>query len=80
MADSKFVLNYAGGGQLLKSDEMMAVCREFADGIANRAGEGYEISEYVGRNRVNVSVRTASETALQDNYENNTLLKSMGGD
>ena len=76
---AKFVLNREGVRDLLRSDEMMAVCREYAQQIADRAGSDYELSEYTGVNRVNVSVGTTTKEALQDNYDNNTLLKSLGG-
>lgn len=78
MAETKFKLNYAGVGQLLKSDEMMAACRKYADEVSARAGDGYEISEYVGETRVNVSVYAATEEALKECYEDNTLLKALG--
>lgn len=75
----KFELNYSGVGELLKSSEVMAVCREYAEQVRDNAGEGYELSEYTGRTRVNVSVYAATEEALQECYENNTLLKALGG-
>lgn len=71
----KFKLNYAGVGQLLKSEEMTSVLKSYADQASARAGDGYDV--YVGRTRVNVSV--ASEEAAQDNLENNTLLKAVRG-
>ena len=76
---ANFELNYEGVGELLRSDEMMAVCREFAEEIQAEAGDGYEISEYVGQTRVNVSVYAATEEALKECYADNTLLKALGG-
>lgn len=73
----KFELNRAGVRALMQSEEMQAVLLEYANKIGDRAGEGYEA--YVGRNRANVSVRTATEEAARDNFNNNTLLKSLGG-
>ena len=78
MADTTFKLNYAGVGELLKSDDMMAVCRKYAEEISDRAGDGYEISEYVGQTRVNVSVYAATDEAMKECYEDNTLLKALG--
>ena len=75
----KFVLNRSGVRELLQSDEMMAVCRDYAQKVADRAGDGYELDEYVGKNRVNVSIGAVTEEAKQDNYDNNTLLKAIGG-
>ena len=76
---AEFKLNYEGVHDLLRSPQMMAVCREYAQQIADEAGDDYVLSEYTGENRVNVSVGAASKKALQDNYDNNTLLKSLGG-
>lgn len=73
----KFELNRAGVRALMQSEEMQAVLLEYANEIGDRAGEGYEA--YVGRNRANVSVRTETEEAARDNFNNNTLLKSLGG-
>ena len=78
MSRVKFVLNGAGVRELLRSQEAMNVCRTYADAVRNRAGEGYEISTYVGTNRVNASVYAATYEARKDNYENNTLLKARG--
>ena len=71
-------LNRAGVRELLQSSEMMAVCAEYASAIAARAGAGYETSRHTGKNRVNVSVYTATKEAQKDNLENNTLLKARG--
>lgn len=79
MSKVKFELNRAGVHELLKSQEAMGVCKEYADGVQRRAGEGYEVSTYVGRNRANASVYAATYEARKDNYEHNTLLKARGG-
>ena len=78
MSRVKFELNRAGVRELLRSPEAMSVCRSYADAIRNRAGEGYEVDEYTGTNRVNTSVYAATYEARKDNYENNTLLKARG--
>jgi hypothetical protein len=78
MANTVFKLNYEGVGQLLRSDEIMDVCREYAEEVQGRAGDGYEISEYVGKTRVNVSVYAATKEALEECYEDNALLKALG--
>ena len=56
-----------GVRELLKSSDMMAVCREEAERIADQYGGDAEISEYVGSNRVNVSVCAPFSEASQDN-------------
>lgn len=73
----KFELDYAGVGQLLKSEEMQSVLIDYANAVQNRVGDDYSV--YVGRTRANVSVRTDNDDAIQDNYENNTLLKAVRG-
>ena len=78
MSKVKFELNRAGVRELLRSQEMMSVCKSYADGIRNRAGDGYEVDTFVGRNRANASVYAATYEARKDNYDNNTLLKARG--
>lgn len=74
---SKFVLNYSGVAELMKSPAMVDLLREKAKSIQDKAGDGYEISSFVGKNRANVSVKTKSRKAIRDNKKNNTLLKAM---
>lgn len=73
----KFELNRNGVAELLKSPGMIEILREKARGIQEAAGDGYEISSYVGKNRANVSVKTKTKQAIRDNNKNNTLLKAM---
>lgn len=74
---SKFILNYSGVAELMKSPAMVDLLREKAKSIQDKAGDGYEISSFVGKNRANVSVKTKSRKAIRDNNKNNTLLKAM---
>lgn len=73
----KFELNRNGVAELLKSPAMIEILREKARGIKEAAGDGYEVSSYVGKNRANVSVKTKTKQAIRDNNKNNTLLKAM---
>jgi hypothetical protein len=75
MSDFKFVLNRAGVRELMQSQEMQDVLVEFAGQVAERAGDGYDV--YIGTNRANVSVVTATEEAAADNLDHNTLEKSI---
>lgn len=77
MSKVKFQLNRAGVRELLRSQEATNVCRTYANAVRNRAGEGYEVDTYTGKNRANASVRAATYKARKENYENNTLLKSI---
>lgn len=63
---------------LLKSEETEALCKELADGICQRCGEGYKTDVYRGANRVNAMVYADTYPAKLDNTKNNTLLKAMG--
>ena len=74
---SKFVLNYSGVAELMKSPAKVDLLREKAKSIQDKPGDGYEISSFVGKNRANVSVKTKSRKAIRDNNKNNTLLKAM---
>lgn len=74
MADKvKVVLNRAGVRELLLSDEMMSACRSAAETVRGNYGSDTELSEYKGRNRVNVSVIADYEQAST----NNELLKAV---
>ena len=73
----KFELNYSGVAELMKSSVMIEVLRDKARGIQGAAGDGYEVSSYVGKSRANVSVKTKTKKAIRDNNKNNTLLKAM---
>jgi len=75
MSDFKFVLDRAGVRELMQSQEMQDVLVEFAGQVAERAGDGYDV--YIGTNRANVSVVTATEEAAADNLDHNTLEKSI---
>lgn len=69
----KFVLNKKGVAELLHSDEMVTALMQNASKVATKAGTGYEAKQMGTR----VIVLARSAEAEQDNYENNTLLKSM---
>ena len=79
MSNIKFELDYDGVGALLKSPEMASVCESYARDVQARAGAGYEVDTYVGRTRVNASVHAETDEARRDNFDNNTLLKALGG-
>jgi hydroxymethylglutaryl-CoA reductase len=72
-------LNYAGVGELLKSQEIADTVKEVAEQVAARAGDGYATDVYQTGTRVIASVYTETEEAMKDNIENNTLLKAVSG-
>lgn len=72
-----FELNRDGVRTLLRSDEMMAVCQNYADNAMRSLGSGYSTSQHKGRNRVNVEVKADTFQARKKNLENNTILKAI---
>ena len=72
-------LDRAGVRELLLSPEAEKICKEYADKAVAQLGEGYEATTYIGRNRVNASVKAESPEAIKENLENNTILKAVTG-
>lgn len=79
MAKVHFKLNKEGVRQLLQSEEMKGVCQGYASAIQGRCGEGYEVTTFTGKTRVNASVHAATVEARRENAKNNTLLKAVRG-
>ena len=77
MAKVTVKLNSEGVRNLLKSQEMMDVCKEHARAIKSRCPQGYETDSYSGKNRVNAMVYASTYQAKVDNARNNTLLKAV---
>lgn len=77
MPNVRIELNSQGVRELLRSEEMMAICREHADKALSNLGEGYEVTTHTGRNRVNAEVAAVSYEAKLDNSRNNTILKAI---
>ena len=76
--DIKIELNRAGVANLMKSSEMMGFCESLAMKTLGQLGEGYEVSTYTGRTRVNSSINAATPKARKDNLEHNSILKAIG--
>ncbi|MBR1383994.1 MAG: hypothetical protein IJ555_09350 [Ruminococcus sp.] len=77
MADVKIKLNREGVSRLLKSDEAADLCKSFAQSAANKLGDGYEVSTYKGKKRVNASIKAVSYKARKDTRENNAIIKAV---
>lgn len=77
MADVKITLNKAGVRELLRSEEMKAVCKDHAIAALSRLGPGYEVSTMTGKNRVNAEIKAVHYKAKRENMENNTILKAL---
>ena len=79
MSKSGFELSSAGVVELMKSAEMVGVLNEFALSVANRAGDGYGVSNIMSGDRAKTFVSAETDEAIEDNSENNTLLKALQG-
>lgn len=79
MAKVTIELNSVGVREMLRSQEMMAICEEHANNAIGRLGSGYTVSTMTGKNRVNASVFAESYQARRENMENNTILKALRG-
>lgn len=77
MAKVKIELNTDSVRELLKSDEMMMECEKRANQAVGKLGEGYTVTTYTGKNRVNASIIAETYQARRDNMENNTILKAL---
>lgn len=77
MAKVRVVLNKKGVRELLKSQQMLDMCASYAKNAVAKLGDGYEVSNHVGKNRVNSSIRTVTKKAVQENMDNNTILKAL---
>lgn len=73
----RFVLNSAGVRSLLKSSEVMAVCKEHADATRSNLGDGYTVTTRTGKTRVNAEVAAYTQKARQECFENNSILKAL---
>ena len=56
---------------------MMAICEEHATAAVSRLGAGYEVSTYLGKNRVNAEVAAVTHEARRENLETNSILKAL---
>ena len=77
MADVKIELNREGVRALLRSPEMMSVCKSHAGAARSRLGAGYEVTTHTGRNRVNAQIAAETPAARRENARGNTILKAL---
>lgn len=67
----------AWANELRHDPAIEAVVRDVANGIADRAGSGFEVEAGQNRSRVKYAVKAATPQAYRSNLKNNTLLKAM---
>lgn len=70
-------VDYTAVGKLLRGSDVKNMVKSYADDIAKRCGEGYSSDTYNAGTRVIASAFTDTTEAIQDNAENNTLLKGL---
>ena len=73
MSKMKFELD------IMKSAEMQSYLGEAGAQVAARAGDDYGYRVHVADYVAIVNIYPDSKEAAKDNYENNTLLKALGG-
>lgn len=78
MSKIKIVLNRKGVRELLKSQPIADACKEQAEAVEGKAGEGYEVRKRNYPERTGYIVVAETDEAKQDNLKNNTLLKALG--
>lgn len=79
MNSFRFELDLGGLRELMNSSEMQSQLQQGAQSVASAAGEGYESAVYVPGVVPIATAYPATPEAMQDNYDNNTLLKALGG-
>ena len=81
MRDFELVLNKAGVNKLLKAPETRAMVQNFANQKAAAMGDGYKVNiNYSSKDgRVTSYIYPDTDKAKQDNLDNNTVLKGVGG-
>lgn len=79
MGKVKFELNRSGVREILRSPEMMDVCKGYADKAQQTLGDGYEVTTHTGPNRVNAMISAESYAAKRENLTENTILKAVFG-
>lgn len=73
-----FELNLPGLNELMKSAEMQAVLTQAGNAVASAAGGDYGVRTHVASFVAIANVYPNSAKAAKDNFENNTLVKSLG--
>ena len=79
MSKTRIVVNYAGVGALLRSEEVQACVEKEATSRAAALGDGYGTDTYRAGTRVIASIFTETPEAARDNSQNNTLLRAVSG-
>lgn len=76
---AKFELNLEGLNELMKSPEMMQICKEYANNAQAKLGDGYEVKTYTLNYVSAAKVQATTYKARKDNAKNNTIWKAVTG-
>lgn len=77
MSKMKFTLNPSGVSALLRSAEMQNLLREKGKEVADRAGDGFELTVSPGQKRANAKISTTDIKSMKKNAKQNILLKAL---
>ncbi len=77
MSKMKFTLNPSGVSALLKSGEMQGLLQEKGQAVAERAGDGFELTVSPGQKRANAKISTTDIKSMKRNAKHNILLKAL---
>lgn len=77
MSKMKFTLNSSGVSALLRSGEMQGLLTEKGQAVAERAGEGFELTVSPGQKRANAKISTTDIKSIKRNAKHNILLKAL---
>lgn len=78
MGKTRVELNLQGINEVMKSTYIQEACEAAAKAIADATGQDYETETGTINYIAYSNVVTADKEAIQDNYDNNTLLKAIG--
>ena len=77
MSKMKFTLNSSGVSALLRSGEMQSLLQEKGQAVAERAGDGFELTVSPGQKRANAKISTTDIKSMKRNAKHNILLKAL---
>lgn len=77
MSKMKFTLNSSGVSALLRSGEMQGLLQEKGQAVAERAGDGFELTVSPGQKRANAKISTTDIKSIKKNAKQNILLKAL---
>lgn len=79
MSNVKFKLDEEGVKKLLKSQDVANECKKHADKVYARVSSvpGYKLESRQYPERNGYAIFADEQPAIKDNYENNSLLKSL---